>query len=279
MIRAWRFTVCYEQLHAGTHPNLLANFTRSSLLALALAVIVSLPGIAQTAQDQPAATPRIEPGTVAPAQPPPGTPEKPTNNPPKPEDTRIYGVLANYRTAGYMAKYEPITAKEKFKIATGDSFSWNIFLLAAGFAGIGQLEDSNPSFGEGVKGYAHYYWTAMVDQAVGNYMTEAIFPTMLHEDPRYFRRGEGSAWVRTKWAVGQIFRTRKDDGGYEFNYSEIVGNGVAAAISDAYHPNARDVSDTIENWWVYVGTDTISNVLKEYWPDFKRKVLHHRDTQ
>lgn len=199
---------------------------------------------------------------------------KPTSKPSEPTDKRIYGVLANYRTAGAMAVYQPITTAEKFKIATGDSFSWNIFLLSGGFAGLAQLEDSNPSFGQGLKGYGHYYWTAMIDQALGNYMTEAIFPSMMHEDPRYFRLGEGSAKTRTWWAIRQIFWTRKDNGGYEFNFSEIVGNATATAISNAYYPDTRDAADNLQKWGTQVGTDLLSNVLKEYWPDFKRKVLH-----
>ena len=225
-------------------------------------MLTALPLAAQTPADA-----RPQPGTVAPAQP------QPTNNPPAPDDKRIYGVLANYRTAGYMQKYEPITAKEKFKIATGDSFSWNIFLLSGAFAGLDQIEDTNPSFHQGLKGYAHYYWTAMIDQALGNYMTEAIFPTLLHEDPRYFRRGEGGAFMRTRWAIGQIFWTRKDSGGYEINYSELAGNAVAAGISNLYYPDSRTASQNVEKWGTQVGTDLISNVLKEFWPDFKRKVL------
>ena len=235
----------------------IALFTLASFRVLALA---------QDAQQQP----------TAPPQPPPHTDEKPTNNPPEPADKRIYGVLSNYRTAGAMAVYRPITTREKFKIAEGDSFSWNIFLLSAGFAAMAQLENTNPSFHQGVKGYAHYYWTAMVDQALGNYLTEAIFPSLLHQDPRYFRLGEGSAGRRIGWAVKQIFWTRKDNGGYEFNYSEIGGNALATAISNAYYPDSRTVGDNLQKWGTQVGTDLISNILKEYWPDVKRKMRHRK---
>ncbi|HZU25754.1 MAG TPA: hypothetical protein VFA04_09535 [Bryobacteraceae bacterium] len=231
----------------------------------ALAIVGLLP-LCAIAQQQQQASP--------PPQPPPHTDEKPTDKPPEPTDKRIYGVLANYRTAGAMAVYQPITTRQKFKIAAGDSFSWNIFLLSGAFAGLAQLEGTNPSFHQGLKGYAHYYWTAMIDQALGNYMTEAILPSMLHEDPRYFRLGEGSPGRRVGWAVKQIFWTRKDNGGYEFNFSEIGGNAIATAISNAYYPDSRSAEDNLQKWGTQVGTDLVSNILKEYWPDFKRKVMH-----
>ncbi len=175
-----------------------------------------------------------------------------------------------------MAVYRPITSKEKFKIAAQDSIGWNIALLAGAFAGLAQIEATEPSFGQGMAGYGRYFGTAYADQFIGNFMTEAIFPAMLHEDPRYFRVDEGGARHRALGAIAQIFWTRKDSGGREFNYSEIVGNATATAISNAYYPDTRDVADNLQKWGTAVGTDLVSNVLKEFWPDFKRKVLHHQ---
>jgi len=210
--------------------------------------------------------------TVAPPQPPPHTDEKPTNNPPQPEDKRIFGVLPNARTAGFMAVYKPITTRQKFKIAEQDSFGWNILLLSGAFAGLAQVERTNPSFGEGVEGYAHYYWTAYIDQGIGNFMSEAIFPSMLHEDPRYFLKGEGSTKSRIGSAIRQIFWTRKDNGGHQINFSELGGNAVATAISNAYYPDSRTARQNLEKWGTQVGTDALSNVLKEFWPDVKRRL-------
>ena len=75
--------------------------------------------------------------------------------------------------------------------------------------------------------------------AIGDYMTEGIFPTLLHQDPRYFRRSTGSGWSRLGYAMGQIFWTHRDSGGTQFNYSEVIGNSTAVAISNAYHPENR----------------------------------------
>lgn len=69
------------------------------------------------------------------------------------------------------------------------------------------MTNPNPSFGQSVRGYAHYFGTAYSDYVIGNCMTETVVPAILHQDPRYFRRGTGSGWSRPRYAVGQIFRT------------------------------------------------------------------------
>ena len=140
---------------------------------------------------------------------------------PQPSDKRILWIIPNYLTYPLLANYEPITPKEKFKIATADSFDRGTVILAGAFAGEGQLSHSSPAFGQGVEGYAHYFGAAYTDLVVGNYMTEAVFPTLLHQDPRYFRRGTGNGWSRLGYAMGQIFWTHRDAGGMQFNLSLI----------------------------------------------------------
>ena len=34
-------------------------------------------------------------------------------------------------------------------------------------------------------------------------MTEVIYPSLLHQDPRYFRRGTGSVWSRVGYAASK----------------------------------------------------------------------------
>ena len=106
-------------------------------------------------------------------------------------------------------------------------------------------------------------------------MTEGIYPTILHQDPRYFRRGEGSGWARLGYAMGQIFWTHKDSGATESNYSEIGGNSTAVTISTAYYPEWRDWSNAASKFGMQIGVDMAGNVLKEFWPDLERKFGHH----
>ena len=195
-----------------------------------------------------------------------------------PPDKRVLGVLPNYRTANETGVYTPITVKQKFTIASKDSFDYPLLLLGGAIAGIGQLTNDNPSFGQGMAGYARRFGTSYGDQAIGNMMTEAIFPAFLHEDPRYFRRGYGSKWSRTFYAASRVFVTRTDAGNWRFNYSEVFGNAAAVAISNSYYPDNRRVGANVEKLGQQIGIDAFSQVLKEFWPDVKRKFFQrHKD--
>jgi hypothetical protein len=195
-----------------------------------------------------------------------------------PPDKRVLGVLPNYRTANETAVYSPITVKQKFSIASKDSFDYPLLMLGGIIAGIGQWTDENPSFGQGAAGFARRFCTSYADQAIGNMMTEAIFPSFLHEDPRYFRRGYGSKWSRTFYAASRVFVTRTDVGNWRFNYSEVLGNATAVAISNAYYPDNRDVGANAAKLGQQIGIDAASQVLKEFWPDIKRKFFQrHKD--
>jgi hypothetical protein len=189
----------------------------------------------------------------------------------EPIDKRILGVLPNYRTVQDTGDVEPIPAKRKLWIASKDSFDYPIWLLAAGYAGMYQLQNENPEFGQGVKGYLRRYATSFADQSVGNMLTEGVFPSILHEDPRYFRQGKGGVWHRTGYALTRILVTRTDAGTNRFNFSEVLGNSLAVAASNAYYAQDREALDNIQRLGLQLGTDAISNVLKEFWPDIKRR--------
>lgn len=196
-----------------------------------------------------------------------------------PPDKRIFGVLPNYRTANETAVYTPISTKTKFIIGSKDSFDYPLFLLSGALAGLGQLTNAHPEFGQGLAGYGRRLGTGFADEAIGNMMTESIFPSFLHEDPRYFRRGYGSVRSRIWYAATRVFVTRTDAGGTRFNFSEVLGNATAAAISNAYYPDSRDARDNAEKWVEQIGIDSASQVLKEFWPDIKHKLFQrHQDT-
>jgi hypothetical protein len=106
---------------------------------------------------------------------------------------------------------------------------------------------------------------------IGNYMTEGVYPSILHQDPRYFRRGAGGGASRFAYAISQVFWTHRDSGGTQFNYSEWLGNSTAVAISNAYYPDHRSAGSSISKLGMQVGFDAVGNVLKEFWPDVLRK--------
>lgn len=193
-----------------------------------------------------------------------------------PGGKRVLGVLPNYRTATAADEGKTITAKQKLNIARKDTFDYPLVVLAGALAGIDQLNGDNPSFGQGVKGYAHRLGTWYADEAIGNMFSEGIFPVLFHEDPRYFRRGSGSVMHRTGYAISRVFVTTTDSGKHRFNFSEWSGNAVSVAISQSYYPDNRTAGDATEKLLEQVGTDAISQVLKEFWPDIKKKFVHKK---
>ncbi len=187
---------------------------------------------------------------------------------------RVFGIIPNYRTAKLPNPYVPLSASQKFKLATQDSFDRGTFVLAAAFAGEAQLTNANRSFGQGLAGYGQYLGTSYADFVIGDYMTEAVFPSLLRQDPRYFRRGTGGVFSRLGYAAGQVIITHGDSGRTQFNVSELAGNATAVAISNAYYVDNRDVSDAAVKWGTQVAVDAASNILKEFWPDILQKFSH-----
>jgi hypothetical protein len=193
---------------------------------------------------------------------------------PKPEK-RMFGVLPNYRSVESSVPFQPLTPHEKLGIAAHDTFDWPIFLVTGAFAGIYQAENQNPTFGQGLSGYTKRYSTTLADQMIGNIMTEGFLPVLMHDDPRFFRSGTGSTGGRLKSALRQIVMIRSDSGSWRFNAPEFVGNGIGVGISNLYYSDSGFGSD-MQRMAMQVGTDALSNVLKEFWPDIKHRVFERK---
>ena len=183
---------------------------------------------------------------------------------------RLFGIIPNYRSHPSLKDAQPLSSGEKFRLASRDSFDPGTFLLAGTFAAWGLASNSSPSYGHGMSGFGRYYASSYGSFAVGNFMTEAILPSMLHQDPRYFRRGTGG-WSRLSYAIGQIFVTHGDNRRPQFNFSEIGGNAAAAAISNSYNRDNRTASDAATNLGIQLGIDMAGNIVKEFGPDLYRK--------
>lgn len=216
-----------------------------------------------------------DPGTVSAPAPPTSPPTAATVV--TTEDKRIFGVMPNNRTTEASLPFMKISAKRKLTIAYKDSFDWPVYPTAAAFAALYQLEDQNPSFGQGMAGYAKRFATSYGDQMLGNMMTEGFVPVLTHEDPRYFRLGEGGTRHRIGYALSRIVVTRTDSGSRTFNFSEVGGNALAVAASNAWYPDTRTVHDNVEKLSIQLATDAFSNVLKEFWPDVKRHFQKKHD--
>jgi hypothetical protein len=186
---------------------------------------------------------------------------------------RLFFTLPNFLTLENAGQVPPLTTGQKFKVVARSSFDYVEFPWYGFLAGISQAENSEPGYGQGAEGYGKRYGAAFADGTIENFLTSAILPSILHQDPRYFQNGKGGFWHRTGYAISRIFITRTDSGHNQFNYSEIVGSAIAAGISTySYHPHSdQNLSNTASVWGTQVGYDTLTLVVKEFWPDIRRK--------
>src|SRR5271165_1566365 len=199
-----------------------------------------------------------------------------TTNTPQ-QTKRILGIIPNYRAISANTQLPPLSIKAKFWLGTQDTFDYSNSIFVGMLSGVAMAGKSEPSFGQGAAGYGRYYWHTFVDVGVGNYMTESIVPTLTKEDPRYYTLGRGSVFKRTGYAVSRLFITRTDAGHNSFNFSEIVGNGAAAGISNAYYPsNVNTFVKTYQRWGWQIAFDGIGNTLKEYWPEINHSIFHEK---
>lgn len=190
------------------------------------------------------------------------------------QSKRILWVIPNYRAVSADTRLPALSFGGKFKLATEDSFDYSSLLVAGFMAGTSMAKNETPEFHQGGAGYARYFWHSFADQAVGNYLTEFIVPYATHEDPRYYTLGHGNVFKRTYYAMNRLFITRTDSGGKTFNFSEIVGNGAGAGISDLYYPSQeRTWTKTGQKWATQVALDGIFNVMKEFWPDIRHRIF------
>jgi hypothetical protein len=189
--------------------------------------------------------------------------------------SRVLGVLPNYRTADDTGPFERLSVRRKFYIGYKDSTDYPIFVLAAGMAGLAQLTDQHAAFGQGIKGYSQRLGGSVADQLIGNFLTESVMPTLFRQDPRYFRRGRGGIWSRTGYAASRVLVARNDHGNWTFNVAEVGGNAMAAGIANAYNPGERNLGDSFQRFYTQMATDSFSQILKEFWPDIKRKYFSH----
>ena len=252
-------------------PGVHISVRKAAILGVAI-VFLAVGCVAQQQQQQnPTSTPQVQPvseQTVRDAGLESTTPQPGTSN------DRLFFAMPNFLTVRQTAGIEPLSSAEKFRVVARGSFDYFQGAWYGALAGISQAENSEPSFGQGMSGYAKRYGTAAADGTIEDFMTGAVLPSVLHQDPRYFQSGQGGFWRRTGYAMSRIVVTRSDSGRTEFNFSEIVGSAMSAGISDyTYHPRAdRTLANTAQGWGTQIGYDTLTIVLKEFWPDLRRKM-------
>ncbi len=191
---------------------------------------------------------------------------------------RILGVLPNFTAVDSNTQLPRLSTREKFVVAMHDSVDYSSFLLVGALAAKGLQSNATPQLGTGAAGFGRYYWREFTDQVSGTFFTEAILPTLTHEDPRYYTLGKDGFFRRASYAITRAVVTKNDAGGEEFNISEIGGNAAEATLSNFYYPSQeRGLNKTAKNFATQTAITAGANVLKEFWPDIRKNVFRMKD--
>ena len=163
---------------------------------------------------------------------------------------RMLWVVPNFGAVSADTQLPPLSTHEKFVLAAKDSVTdYSSYTWAGILAGQAMLLKSDPELGTGIKGYGRYYWRTFVDGVSGTFFTEAIVPSIMHEDPRYYTMEHGGFVRRLGYSISRAFVTKTDSGGTRFNTSEVVGNALTAGLSNAYYPpQERGLNQTATDW-------------------------------
>jgi hypothetical protein len=162
--------------------------------------------------------------------------------------------------------------KDKFFLFVRDSFDPATFLISGFNAGLSQAENNDPTFGQGIAGYSKRFGASYADQATFRFFKDFAYPSMFHEDPRYYRLIYGSNRKRFLHAIEHAFVAHRDNGNHMFNFSEWLGTTSAISLGNVYHPgNERGFAPSAEAVGFSVLTDMGYDELREFWPEISRK--------
>jgi hypothetical protein len=262
--------ICARSARIPRQIETLRNEDRMSLcvhrfrwaFALLALLFLGFPSLAQDKPDSP--QPKVQ--TDSGDKPAVGPQDKEANDEvPK----RIFWIIPNFMTTNDQPENKgPLTSKEKFNIAWHQFWDFSAHFGNVIQAGISQAANGLPHYGQGWGPFGERYAAQEGDQFTGSMLIYGVIPSVLHQDPRYFRRGRGSAWSRIGYAASRVVIARTDAGNPAVNVSQLVGQLGQASISMLYYPKEdRRLEGVLSGWAINQGYNLGWNQLKEFTPD------------
>jgi hypothetical protein len=189
----------------------------------------------------------------------------------KEQSQRVLGVLPQFAVTSRQ-NAPPLTPKEKFHLFAKSAFD-PVTLGTVGFqAAISQATDEFPAYGQGAAGYGKRYGASLADEVSSGFWANFAYASLLKEDPRYFRLGEGSGTHRALYGVSQVFLCHTDKGARSFNFANVMGAFTTGGISNAYYPdNERGLGLTVSRSAIALLYGGAGNLFDEFWPDIHNK--------
>lgn len=195
------------------------------------------------------------------------------------EKQRVLGVLPSFNVS-YRSDAVSLTRTQKINLAFHSATDPVAFATALLIAGYREANDDDSGFGWGAQGYGKRAGAAYLDTFDGTMLGNGILPALLHQDPRYFRLGYGTTRHRLLYALATSVICKHDNTGkWEPNYSNVIGNIGAGAISNLYYPSDNSgAGQAITNGLTVTAEGTLGALLQEFWPDISRHFFHKDPT-
>jgi len=164
--------------------------------------------------------------------------------------------------------YAPLTPGQKFDLMGRAAIAPSTFVSAAVNATWMQITGDMYNYGGGMQGWGKRLGASVANAETRNFFGRFLFPTLLHEDPRYFRKSYGSIFSRGVYAASRVLFTRADGDGVAFNYSELLSVATSAAVQNAYYPDPyRTFGNTMSRLFGAYSSDASGYVITEFAPD------------
>jgi carboxypeptidase family protein len=181
------------------------------------------------------------------------------------EKQRVLGAFPNFY-ASYVWDAAPLSAGQKFRLAWRTMIDPVTIAIPAVIAGVEQGQNSLSGYGQGVQGYAKRFGASYTDSFTSTMLGDAVLPAILHQDPRYFYKGTGSIRSRALYAIATAVICKGDNGHWQPNYSNLMGNLASAGISNLYYPstNRNSAQLTIDNWLIGTASGAVGALFQEF---------------
>ncbi|HEV2619642.1 MAG TPA: carboxypeptidase-like regulatory domain-containing protein [Acidobacteriaceae bacterium] len=181
------------------------------------------------------------------------------------EHQRILGILPNFYVS-YLPDAAPLTRRQKFKLAVRVSIDPITFFKVSVASGIEQWQGDFSGYGDDFPGYAKRFGASYGDSISSTFLGAALLPSLLHQDPRYYYRGHGHVVVRALYAISTTVICKGDNGHWQPNYSNVLGNLGAAGISALYYPSSdqHSVQITVDNTLLGVAEGAFGTLFQEF---------------
>lgn len=181
------------------------------------------------------------------------------------EQQRMAGILPNFYVS-YQWEAARLSTRQKYRLALKNATDPGNLVLVGATAGVQQALGTFPGYSQGAKGYGRRFGADLGNLVAGTFLGGAVLPSLFHQDPRYFYRGTGSVKSRLWYAVTRAVVTRSDAGKPQPNWSGMLGDLSAGALSNVYYApeDRRGVRLTLVNGVLGIGGDALNGFFQEF---------------